>query len=100
MPQSQVYQITQEIWAATEKLTLEHPALAEMADREFVCRDLPIPLHPGAWEFYEAVSYTHLDVYKRQAPDRPAITAPVSLESGRYWPARCPYGEKRAWTGC
>ena len=53
MPENLVYQITQEIWAATEKLTKEHPALAEMADREFVCQDLPIPLHSGAWEFYE-----------------------------------------------
>ena len=53
MPENLVYQITQEIWAATEKLTKEHPALAEMADREFVCQDLPIPLHSGAWEIYE-----------------------------------------------
>lgn len=53
MSENLVYQITQEIWAATEKLTKEHPALAEMADREFVCQDLPIPLHLGAWEFYE-----------------------------------------------
>lgn len=53
MPENLVYQITQEIWAATEKLTKEHPALAEMIDRTFVCQDLPIPLHSGAWEFYE-----------------------------------------------
>lgn len=53
MPENLVYQITQEIWAATEKLTKEHPALAEMADRKFVCQELPIPLHSGAWEFYE-----------------------------------------------
>lgn len=48
-----VYRLTQEIWAATDRLSEEHPAMQEMRNREFVCQDLPIPLHPGAREFYE-----------------------------------------------
>lgn len=53
MPDQMVYQLTQEIWAAIDRLTQEHPCLAEMADRTFVCQNLSIPLHPGAQEFYE-----------------------------------------------
>lgn len=48
-----VYRLTQEIWAATDRLAEEHPSMREMLNREFVCQDLPIPLHPGAQEFYE-----------------------------------------------
>ncbi len=53
MPELMVYRLTQEIWAATERLSKEHPSLKEMEDRTFVCQDLPIPLHSGAQEFYE-----------------------------------------------
>lgn len=53
MPDLMVYQLTQEIWAATKRLVKEHPSLEKMEDRNFVCQDLPIPLHPGAQEFYE-----------------------------------------------
>lgn len=53
MPKLMVYQLTQEIWAATDRLAKEHPSLEELQDRAFVCQNLPIPLHPGAQEFYE-----------------------------------------------
>lgn len=53
MPELMVYRLTQEIWAATDRLAKEHPCLNVMTDREFVCQDLPIPLHPGAKDFYE-----------------------------------------------
>lgn len=52
MPMELAYQLTREIWAASEQLAQEHPALAEITQGEFICRDLPIPLHPGAQVFY------------------------------------------------
>lgn len=53
MSQQMVYRLTQEIWAAAEQLAGEHPALAVMTQKDFVCQDLPIPLHGGARQFYE-----------------------------------------------
>lgn len=52
MPQELVCQLTREIWAGVEKLAAEHPCMEEMTRGDFVCRDLPIPLHPGAEAFY------------------------------------------------
>lgn len=53
MPQQLVYQLTQEIWTATEQLAREHSALEMMTQQGFVCQNLPIPLHEGAQQFYE-----------------------------------------------
>ena len=53
MPDLLVYRLTQEIWAATNRLAQQHPSMEVMGQREFVCRDLPIPLHPASLEFYE-----------------------------------------------
>lgn len=53
MSEMMVYRLTQEIWAAADRLAEEHPSMQQMLNREFVCKDLPIPLHPGAQEFYE-----------------------------------------------
>ena len=39
------------------------------------------------WDFYQAVSYTHLDVYKRQPVMRPMVSAPPSRLSNGSPPA-------------
>lgn len=53
MPDEMAYQLTQALWAASDWMGDEHPALADMVREEFLCEDLPIPLHPGAERFYE-----------------------------------------------
>lgn len=51
-PEELVYALTRDLYEAAADLARETPALAEMAQPEFLCRNLPIPLHPGAEEFY------------------------------------------------
>ena len=53
MPDELAYQLTQALWAASDWMGDEHPALADMVREEFLCEDLPISLHPGAERFYE-----------------------------------------------
>ena len=53
MPESMARRLTQAIWDAAGRMGDYHPALADMAQAEFLCQDLPIGLHPGAEAFYE-----------------------------------------------
>lgn len=53
MPEEQAYQLTQALWNASTRMWTYHPALGDMARPEFLCQDLPIPLHSGAEHFYE-----------------------------------------------
>ena len=52
MPEEEVEKITRILWENAGELGRYHPALAEMADGDFVCTGLPIPLHSGAEKFY------------------------------------------------
>lgn len=51
-PEELVYALTRDLYEAAAALAEENPALAEMAQPEFLCRNLPIPLHPGAENLY------------------------------------------------
>ena len=53
MPEERVYQLTQALWNAADRMGEFHPSLAVMAQEGFMCRDLAIPLHPGAEQFYQ-----------------------------------------------
>ena len=53
-PETQVAHLA-DSFAAGRKIQDEHPALADMVREEFLCEDLPIPLHPGAQRFYETL---------------------------------------------
>lgn len=53
MPEEMAYRLTQDIWNAADRMGSYHPSMAEMARPEFLCQDLPIPLHPGAERFYK-----------------------------------------------
>ena len=53
MSEEQVYQLTQKIWESSGQLSARHPAMQELIYPEFLCQNLPIPLHPGAQKFYQ-----------------------------------------------
>ena len=53
MPEELAYQLAQALWDASGHMGEYHPCLEDMAQAEFLCQDLPIPLHPGAERFYE-----------------------------------------------
>ena len=53
-PDELVYQLTQALYHGAEELGQSTPALAEMAQPEFLYENLPIPLHEGAADFYRA----------------------------------------------
>ena len=36
-----------------EKLAEAHPSMEKMLEKDFVCQNLPIPLHPAAEKFYQ-----------------------------------------------
>lgn len=45
--------IARVLWESAGELRERHSALAAMADADFVCGDLPLPLHPGAAQYYQ-----------------------------------------------
>ena len=47
------YQLTQALWNASSHMEDYHPSLADMAQEDFLCQDLTIPLHSGAERFYQ-----------------------------------------------
>lgn len=53
MPDNQAYRLAQALWNASDRMGDFHPSLANMADADFLCHDLPIPLHQGAEQFYQ-----------------------------------------------
>ena len=53
MPEDLAYQLTQAIWNVSGQMGDYSPAMADMAQPDFLCQALPIPLHPGAERFYQ-----------------------------------------------
>ena len=53
MPEDLAYQLTQAIWNVSGRMGDYSPAMDDMAQPDFLCQDLPIPLHPGAERFYQ-----------------------------------------------
>lgn len=50
-----VYSMTQALWESADIMGELYPAMSVLSDRDFLCEDLPIPLHDGAQRFYEEV---------------------------------------------
>lgn len=55
MDEELVYRLTQALWEGRRELAAAHPAMAAMAQEDFLRQDLPIPLHPGAERFYNGL---------------------------------------------
>ena len=53
MPEDLAYQLTQAIWNVSGRMGDYSPAMDDMARPDFLCQNLPIPLHPGAERFYQ-----------------------------------------------
>lgn len=53
MPEDLAYQLTQAIWNVSDRMGDYSPAMDDMARPDFLCQNLPIPLHPGAERFYQ-----------------------------------------------
>ena len=47
-----VYTITKILDESREELISTHPSLSNLSDPEYICSQLPIPLHPGAEKYY------------------------------------------------
>lgn len=56
MPDELAYQIAKTLWENREELATLHPALNSMEELDFVCNQLPIPLHPGAEAYFGEVT--------------------------------------------
>ena len=55
MDEDLVYSMTQALWESADIMGELYPAMSVLSDRDFLCEDLPIPLHDGAQRFYEEV---------------------------------------------
>ena len=55
MDEELVYSMTQALWESADIMGELYPAMSVLSDRDFLCEDLPIPLHDGAQRFYEEV---------------------------------------------
>ena len=55
MDEELVYSMTQALWESADIMGELYPAMSVLSDRDFLCEDLPIPLHDGAPRFYEEV---------------------------------------------
>lgn len=53
MDENTVYEFTKAINAHIEDLANAHASLNAMKDPEFICNDIPVPLHPGAEKYYK-----------------------------------------------
>lgn len=53
MDENLVYTITRILDESREELTSIHPSLGALSDPEYMCSQLPIPLHPGAEKYYK-----------------------------------------------
>ena len=53
MDEELVYSMTQALWESADIMGELYPAMSVLSDRDFLCEDLPIPLHDGAQRFYE-----------------------------------------------
>lgn len=52
MDEQLVYTITKILDESREELISAHPSLSSLSDPEYICSQLPIPLHPGAEKYY------------------------------------------------
>ena len=52
MDEQLVYTITKILDESREELISAHPSLSTLSDPEYICSQLPIPLHPGAEKYY------------------------------------------------
>ena len=52
MDEQLVYTITKILDESREELISTHPSLSNLSDPEYICSQLPIPLHPGAEKYY------------------------------------------------
>lgn len=52
MDEQLVYTITKILDESREELISAHPSLSNLSDPEYICSQLPIPLHPGAEKYY------------------------------------------------
>jgi len=57
MEEEMAYEIAKALDEKAGYFTAGYPFLAFMQDGEFLCRDLPIPLHPGAERYYREAGY-------------------------------------------
>ena len=53
MSDETAYRLTEILWNSREKLAEAHPSMEKMLEKDFVCQNLPIPLHPAAEKFYQ-----------------------------------------------
>lgn len=52
MSEDLVYTITKILGESVDQLADSHESMAAMKEKGFMCRDLPVPLHPGAEKYY------------------------------------------------
>ena len=45
--------IAEALFTHVDDLVATHASMSSMKDRKFICKDLPIELHPGAAAFYK-----------------------------------------------
>lgn len=57
MEESLAYEIAKAMDESSAAYTGGHRFMAFMQDKEFLCRDIPIPLHPGAERYYREKGY-------------------------------------------
>lgn len=57
MEEELAYEIAKAMDAKSAAYTGGHRFMALMQDKEFLCEDLPIPLHPGAERYYREMGY-------------------------------------------
>lgn len=50
-----VYEMVKILCENAEALASEHPIFGQMTDPDFLAKDLPIPLHPGAERYYREI---------------------------------------------
>lgn len=51
-----VYALTQALWNSKDTLDGYHASMVAMQEDNFVCQELPIPLHDGAIQFYQGLN--------------------------------------------
>lgn len=57
MDENLVYTLTKSLAESVPQLTLSHETVKSMEEKDFMCSNLPIPLHPGAEQYYKETGY-------------------------------------------
>ncbi len=55
MDKELVYHLAETLWENAAEMAEQNKFFAEMKEQSYICNDTPIPLHPGAEEFYKSV---------------------------------------------